>query len=88
MGGHGALTLALRHPDRFASVSAFAPISSASQVPWGTNAFAKYLGQDVEAWQQHDAVRLIKSGARVPHLLVDQGLDDSFLAEQLWPDLL
>ena len=88
MGGHGALTVALRHPSRFRSVSAFAPIVAPSQVPWGEKALGGYLGDDRELWAEHDAVALIGRGARVPDLLVDQGDADSFLAEQLRPDLL
>lgn len=88
MGGHGALTLALRHPGRFQSVSAFAPISEPSEVPWGHKAFGGYLGDDRATWARHDAVKLIEAGARAPSLLVDQGLDDNFLAPQLAPDRL
>jgi len=88
MGGHGALTLALRHPGRFLSVSAFAPICAPSEVPWGHKAFAGYLGDDRAAWAQHDAVKLIEAGARAPALWVDQGLDDNFLAQQLAPERL
>lgn len=88
MGGHGALTLALRHPDLYRSVSAFAPIVAPSQVPWGRKAFTGYLGEDRAEWAKHDAVQLIASGARVPHLLVDQGSQDQFLREQLRPELL
>jgi S-formylglutathione hydrolase len=88
MGGHGALTLALRNPGRYRSVSAFAPIVAPSQVPWGEKALGRYLGSDRAAWRKHDAVALIEDGARVPDLLVDQGGADSFLAEQLRPDLL
>ncbi len=88
MGGHGALTLALRHPERFLSVSAFAPICSPSEVPWGQKAFGGYLGEDREEWAGHDAVRLLKRGARMPPLLVDQGLEDQFLATQLRPERL
>lgn len=88
MGGHGALALALRHPGRYRSVSAFAPICAPSEVPWGHKAFGNYLGSDRDAWQAHDAVRLIQRGARVPPLLVDQGLADPFLATQLRPELL
>ncbi|HEY0114485.1 MAG TPA: S-formylglutathione hydrolase [Allosphingosinicella sp.] len=88
MGGHGALTLALRHPGRFRSVSAFAPIVAPSQVPWGEKALSGYLGADRSAWRPHDAVALIEDGARVPDLLVDQGEADAFLAEQLRPHLL
>jgi S-formylglutathione hydrolase len=83
MGGHGALTLALRHPGLYRSVSAFAPICAPSEVPWGQKAFTGYLGIDAATWAQHDAVRLIEAGARAPHLLVDQGLADQFLESQL-----
>ena len=88
MGGHGALTVALRHPDRFRSVSAFAPIVAPSQVPWGQKALGGYLGSDREAWMQHDAVALIEDGARVPELLVDIGEADPFLEKELRPELL
>jgi S-formylglutathione hydrolase len=86
MGGHGALTLALRHPGAYASVSAFAPVAAPSQCPWGVKAFTNYLGDDRAAWAAHDATELVKSGARAPALLVDQGLADKFLAEQLHVD--
>ena len=88
MGGHGALTIGLTYPDRFKAVSAFAPIVAPGQVPWGEKALAGYLGNDKAAWRRHDAVALIEDGARVPALLVDQGLDDNFLAQQLQPELL
>lgn len=88
MGGHGALTLALRHPGRFQSVSAFAPICAPTEVPWGQKAFAGYLGDERSAWARHDAVRLIEGGARAPALLVDQGLADNFLVQQLTPERL
>lgn len=88
MGGHGALTLALRHPGRYRSVSAFAPIVAPSQVPWGRKAFTGYLGEDTAEWARHDAVQLVASGARAPHLLVDQGMQDQFLKEQLQPERL
>ena len=88
MGGHGALTIALRNEGRFRSVSAFAPICAPSQVPWGEKAFSRYLGDDRAAWAQHDAVALIEGGARLPELLVDQGTADNFLAEQLHTPLL
>jgi S-formylglutathione hydrolase len=87
MGGHGALTLALNHPGLYQSVSAFAPIAAPMQCPWGIKAFKGYLGDDRAAWARHDATELIKAGARVPPLLIDQGLADKFLAEQLHPDL-
>lgn len=88
MGGHGALTIALRHPDRYSSVSAFAPIVAPSQVPWGQKALSGYLGEDKTRWRQHDAVALIEDGARVSALLVDQGSADNFLTTQLRPELL
>ncbi len=88
MGGHGALTVALRNPGRYRSVSAFAPIVAPSQVPWGEKALGRYLGLDRTAWRRHDAVALIEDGAKVPDLLVDQGEADNFLKEQLRPDLL
>ena len=88
MGGHGALTLALRNPDRYRAVSAFAPISAPSQVPWGIKAFSRYLGEDREAWARHDASALIEAGVRVGEILVDQGDADPFLETQLRPDLL
>src|SRR5687768_3748076 len=88
MGGHGALTIALRNPGRFRSASAFAPIVAPSQVPWGEKALSRYLGQDRSTWRRHDAVALIADGARLPELLVDQGEADNFLTEQLRPDLL
>ncbi|MFZ4747972.1 MAG: S-formylglutathione hydrolase [Sphingomonas sp.] len=88
MGGHGALTIGLRNPDRYRSISAFAPIVAPSQVPWGQKALGGYLGDGAQAWRDHDAVALIEDGARVAELLVDQGAADSFLAEQLRPELL
>ncbi|MEP9401284.1 S-formylglutathione hydrolase [Sphingomonas sp. VNH70] len=88
MGGHGALTIALRNPDRFASVSAFAPIVAPSQVPWGEKALGGYLGDDRSGWRGADAVAMIEDGMRVRDLLVDQGDADSFLSEQLRPELL
>ncbi|KPF80691.1 S-formylglutathione hydrolase [alpha proteobacterium AAP38] len=88
MGGHGALTVALRHPGRFKSVSAFAPIVAPAQVPWGQKAFPAYLGGDQASWRRHDAVALIEGGARVPEILVDQGTADGFLENQLRPQLL
>ncbi len=88
MGGHGALTIALRTPDRFRSVSAFAPIVAPMQCPWGEKALSAYLGEDREAWGEYDACALIEAGARLPDLLVDQGEADAFLAEQLKTELL
>lgn len=87
MGGHGALTLALRHPALFQSVSAFAPIAAPTQCPWGEKAFTGYLGDDRAAWAEHDATELVKAGRKVPPLLIDQGLADNFLAAQLHPHL-
>jgi S-formylglutathione hydrolase len=91
MGGHGALTLALRHPDLFRSVSAFAPIVSPTLCPWGEKAFAAYLGDDRAVWREHDACRLIEAGAakgRFDEILIDQGAADAFVAGQLKPELL
>ena len=87
MGGHGALTLALKNPGNYQSVSAFAPIAAPMQCPWGTKAFSGYLGDDTTAWARHDATELVKAGARVAPVLIDQGLADKFLAEQLHPHL-
>jgi S-formylglutathione hydrolase len=88
MGGHGALTIGLRNPARFRSVSAFAPIVSPLNCPWGEKALGGYLGPDRAAWRDYDACALIEDGARVPDLLVDQGDADQFLTEQLKPELL
>jgi S-formylglutathione hydrolase len=90
MGGHGALTLAMKHPQLFRSVSAFAPISSPTRCPWGEKAFAAYLGSDRAAWRAHDAALLMEAGmARAfDDILVDQGLADQFLEAQLKPELL
>jgi S-formylglutathione hydrolase len=91
MGGHGALTLALRHPELFKSVSAFAPIASPTRCPWGEKAFTAYLGDDRAEWAKHDAALLIESGAArgvFDDILVDQGDADSFLTNQLKPELL
>ncbi len=87
MGGHGALTIGLRHPERFRAVSAFSPIVAPTQVPWG-KVLDRYLGDDAAVQRRHDAVALIEDGARVPELLIDQGEADSFLDEQLRPALL
>jgi len=87
MGGHGALTLALKNPALYQSVSAFAPIAAPMQCPWGVKAFSGYLGEDRSAWAAFDATELVKAGARAPSLLIDQGLGDKFLAEQLHPHL-
>ena len=88
MGGHGALTVALNHPGRYRSVSAFAPIVAPGQVPWGQKALSGYLGDDRATWRKHDAVALIEAGARVPELLVDVGDADPFLEKELRPELL
>jgi S-formylglutathione hydrolase len=90
MGGHGALVLALRNPDVYRSVSAFAPIAAPSQCPWGVKAFTGYLGDDRDAWKQYDASELVKGDAASRFeggILIDQGLADQFLAEQLHPDV-
>ena len=87
MGGHGALTLALRNPGHFRSVSAFAPIVAPSQVPWGQKAFTGYLGKDEAAWKDYDACELVKKQQLDTTILIDQGEDDQFLAEQLKPEL-
>ena len=88
MGGHGALTIALRNPDRFKAVSAFAPIASPMNCPWGEKALSNYIGPDRSTWREYDACALIEGGARLSDLLVDQGAADSFLESQLRPDLL
>ncbi len=88
MGGHGALTMALRDPGRFRSVSAFAPICSPMRCPWGRKALAGYLGDDEGAWRAYDATALIADGQRVAEILVDQGMADGFLDSQLKPALL
>jgi S-formylglutathione hydrolase len=88
MGGHGALTIALRNPGRFKSVSAFAPIVSPLNCPWGHKALGGYLGPDHNTWRNYDTCALIESGAHVPDILVDQGTADTFLTEQLKPELL
>jgi len=88
MGGHGALTIALRNPDRFKSVSAFSPIVSPLNCPWGEKALTGYIGADRNTWRQYDACALIEDGASVPDILVDQGTGDNFLEGQLKPELL
>jgi S-formylglutathione hydrolase len=87
MGGHGALTLALRHPGRWRSVSAFSPIVAPTQVPWGRKAFEGYLGDDEASWKEHDAVALIQAGRRLPEPLIDIGEADPFLERELKPEL-
>ncbi|MEX5747804.1 S-formylglutathione hydrolase [Massilia sp. X63] len=89
MGGHGALTMALRHPGLFRSVSAFAPIAAPTRCPWGQKAFGGYLGSDQAAWRQYDATELMSAMDTAPFpggILIDQGLADKFLAEQLYPE--
>jgi S-formylglutathione hydrolase len=88
MGGHGALTIALRNPGRYRSASAFSPIVAPSQVPWGEKAFTAYLGDDRDAWKQYDAVELVRQATGSVPLLVDQGDGDEFLETQLKPHLL
>ena len=88
MGGHGALTLALRHPTRWRTTSAFAPIAAPSHAPWGRKAFMAYLGEDEADWRAHDACALIEDGGRLEDLLVDVGLEDPFLEAELMPDRL
>jgi S-formylglutathione hydrolase len=88
MGGHGALTCALRYPNRYRAASAFAPIVAPSRVPWGIKALGGYLGANKDAWRKHDTVALIEDGAKFGDLLVDYGDADQFLTEQLRPELL
>ena len=88
MGGHGALTIGLRNPGRFRSVSALAPIVSPMHCPWGEKALKGYLGPDRAAWRPYDACALIEDGARLPEILVDQGTADEFLTRELKPELL
>lgn len=88
MGGHGALTIALKNPESYRSVSAFSPIVSPSTVPWGQKAFSNYLGDDKATWAQYDACQLINQGGQQVPMMIDQGLDDDFLNEQLQTELL
>ncbi|MEM6706522.1 MAG: S-formylglutathione hydrolase [Acidobacteriota bacterium] len=88
MGGHGAIVAALRNPGHFQSVSAFAPICAPTRCPWGEKAFSNYLGDDRESWKAYDSCELLREAERAPALLVDQGTEDGFLAEQLKPELL
>lgn len=88
MGGHGALTIGLKHPEVYRSISAFAPICAPARVPWGKKAFGGYLGDDTVAWEAYDATALLRSGHKSGSILVDQGDADGFLSEQLRPDLL
>ena len=88
MGGHGALTIALKNPDRYSSISAFAPIAAPKQAPWGQKAFNGYLGPDRGQWDEYDATELmrrVKDGAKRPPILIDQGLGDQFLERELYP---
>ncbi|MEO1568896.1 MAG: S-formylglutathione hydrolase [Pseudomonadota bacterium] len=87
MGGHGALTLHLKHPQTYRTCSAFSPIVAPSQVPWGEKAFTAYLGEDREAWKAYDACELVKRFASPTDILIDQGEADQFLSEQLRPEL-
>ncbi len=88
MGGHGALTIALRHPERFVSVSAFSPISNPINCPWGQKAFTAYLGEDKALWKDHDASELLREATEFLPMLVDQGEADDFLDAQLKPEAL
>ena len=87
MGGHGALTIALKNRDRYRSVSAFAPICAPTRCPWGEKAFRGYLGDDPGPWRDYDATCLVESTSFDGEILIDQGTDDQFLAEQLHPHL-
>jgi len=86
MGGHGALVCALRHPERYRSVSAFAPVAAPTQVPWGVNAFTRFLGEDPATWNAYDATALARVSAFKGPVLIDQGEADRFLATQLVPE--
>ena len=86
MGGHGALTIALRNPTQYKSVSAFSPISAPMQCPWGVKAFTNYLGPDRDGWRAHDASELVALRAFPSHILIDQGVSDQYLKEQLLPE--
>ena len=88
MGGHGAIVIGLRNPQRFRSISALAPIVAPMDCPWGQNAFSQYLGDDRDQWRQYDSCALIAESREKPPLLVDQGSADSFLEQQLMPDRL
>lgn len=87
MGGHGAISLHLKHPDTYRSVSAFSPIVAPNQVPWGQKAFTAYLGDDQESWKAYDSCELVRNQPSGATILIDQGEDDQFLAEQLKPEL-
>src|SRR5262249_54128571 len=86
MGGHGALVCGLRNPDRYRSVSAFAPVAAPSHCPWGEKAFGGYLGPDREAWRAYDASELVKKAPRPDAIFIDQGQSDKFLESQLKPE--
>ena len=88
MGGHGALTIALRNPERYTSVSAFSPISNPLNCPWGEKAFSAYLGKDRATWREYDASELMRAATQFVPALVDQGASDDFLTEQLKPEAL
>ena len=88
MGGHGAITIALKNPDSYKSCSALAPISQPSTASWSKSAFEKYLGKDPKLWRDYDATCLLEDGYRYPEILVDQGLSDPFLEDGLRPELL
>ncbi len=88
MGGHGALTIHLKHPETYRSVSAFSPICAPMRCPWGQKAFAGYLGDDQDSWRAHDASELIRKQPSKATLFIDQGAADGFLSEQLMPDAL
>ena len=88
MGGHGALTLHLKNPDVYKSVSAFSPICAPMQCPWGEKAFSGYLGPDRETWKEYDSCELVRTQPSKATIFVDQGAADGFLAEQLKPELL
>lgn len=88
MGGHGALTIAMRNPERYTSMSAFSPISNPVNCPWGQKAFTTYLGSDMAKWREHDASELMRSATQFVPALVDQGASDDFLSEQLKPEVL
>jgi S-formylglutathione hydrolase len=86
MGGHGALTCALKNPDKYKSVSAFAPIAAPMQCPWGKKAFTNYLGGDTASWRDYDATELVARRPFPGPILIDQGSSDQFLVEQLLPE--
>ncbi len=88
MGGHGSLIIGLRNRDKFKSVSAFSPILAPSQVPWGRKAFGFYLGDNEEEWKLYDSISILEGISNTPPILIEQGLDDAFLQEQLRPELI